>query len=526
MALFALILCTAIALRVPQLDLRPVHGDEANQAVKTGILFETGEYVYDPHEHHGPTLYYFTLPVLWLSGADSFADTTITQYRMVTVIFGLITLLLLWPLRHALGPGAMLWATLFMTVSHAMAYYSRYYVQEMLLVCFTQAVLVAGWCLWQRPTVKKALALGVCLGLVHATKETSALIAMSLLAAFVMTLLYGRIRDGKAVSGQLHMLRDFGAVEYAVVTCAVALLVSVTLFSSFFSNLRGPLDSLLTYAHYLPRAEGEGSAAIHNQPLHYYLMLLIHTQRQVGPRWTEALVLILAIPGLLTALWPRSEPAGSATHNTDRHAVMFKRFVAFYTVTALLLYAAIPYKTPWNLLVFYHGIILLAGIGAATVVRLGRWRIVQAAVCVALLAGAAHMGRQNYQGNFIYHADARNPYVYAHPSTALHRLTNRIEDIAAVAPEAYNLHINIIRPDGDYWPLPWYLRNYERVGYWHRIPEQADADIILAAPQLYDMLQDHLREDYFFEFYALRPGVLLHAYIRQDLWDAFMETRQ
>jgi len=24
----------------------------------------------------------------------------------------------------------------------------------------------------------------------------------------------------------------------------------------------------------------------------------------------------------------------------------------------------------------------------------------------------------------------------------------------------------------------------------------------------------------------LRPGVLLHAYIRQDLWDAFLKTRE
>ena len=39
-----------------------MHHDEANQAVKFGALLERGEYRYDAHDHHGPTLYYLTLP--------------------------------------------------------------------------------------------------------------------------------------------------------------------------------------------------------------------------------------------------------------------------------------------------------------------------------------------------------------------------------------------------------------------------------------------------------------------------------
>ena len=68
-----LIAAAALALRLPQLAVRPMHGDEANQAVRTGLLWETGVYRYDPAEHHGPSLYYLTLPALWLSGAKDFA---------------------------------------------------------------------------------------------------------------------------------------------------------------------------------------------------------------------------------------------------------------------------------------------------------------------------------------------------------------------------------------------------------------------------------------------------------------------
>ena len=51
-----------LAFRLAWLDLRPMHHDEANQAVRFGQLLETGEYRYDRNDHHGPTLYYLTLP--------------------------------------------------------------------------------------------------------------------------------------------------------------------------------------------------------------------------------------------------------------------------------------------------------------------------------------------------------------------------------------------------------------------------------------------------------------------------------
>ena len=54
--------------------VRPMHHDEANQAVRFGRLLETGEYRYDRRDHHGPTLYYLTLPVAWLRGPHPDAD--------------------------------------------------------------------------------------------------------------------------------------------------------------------------------------------------------------------------------------------------------------------------------------------------------------------------------------------------------------------------------------------------------------------------------------------------------------------
>src|SRR3954447_4077526 len=127
----------ALALRSPELALRPMHNDEAVNAEKIKVLWDQGQYRYDPNEHHGPTLYYFTLPFVWLSGARDYVHLTEGTLRAVSVFFGLILILSTWLLADALGSAAALSAGLLCALSPAMVFYSRYFIHEMLLVCFT-----------------------------------------------------------------------------------------------------------------------------------------------------------------------------------------------------------------------------------------------------------------------------------------------------------------------------------------------------------------------------------------------------
>jgi uncharacterized protein (TIGR03663 family) len=122
-----------------------MHHDEANQAVRTGILLESGIYQYDPHEHHGPTLYYSTLPVVRLAAGRDFSRTHEWMFRIVPAVFGAGLILLLLGLRDGIGRTAALVAGLLTAVSPALVFFSRYYVQESQLVFFTFALIVAGW---------------------------------------------------------------------------------------------------------------------------------------------------------------------------------------------------------------------------------------------------------------------------------------------------------------------------------------------------------------------------------------------
>jgi uncharacterized protein (TIGR03663 family) len=520
---FLLILVLAAAFRLPQLERRPLHGDEANQMVKTGALYDRGYYEYDPFEHHGPTLYYLELPFLWLSGAGDFKDSTITPYRLLIVAGGIALIALMWLLKDLLGTAGVLWAALLTALSHGMVFYSRYYVQEMLFICFIQAAFSFGWLYFKKPGYGRALLFGIALGLVHATKETCILMVFSALLGMVITVGLYKRRVSRPFSelGREFFTRTRNLQGLVVVLSA--LVVSIVFFSSFFSHARGPLDSLLTYTHYLNRAEGSGSSGIHDWPWHYYLKLLLYTHHRAGPRWTEGFTLLLALVAAVSIL---VRPLFSKKEEKKDPKEWFQPFLLVYALTLFILFSAIPYKTPWNVLPAYHGLLLLAGLGAAKLTTARFGRILQVLVSLVLFGGAAHMGWQSYQGNYIYDSDARNPYVYAHPSRAIYKMIDRIHDIAAVSPDGTDMHINLVQPEGDYWPLPWYLKRFSKVGWWTQIPASLDASIVLAPAALHDVINEHLKEAYFVEFQALRPGVLFHLWIRQDLWDAFIETRR
>ena len=55
------LMVVALAFRLPMLNNRPMHTDEAVNAIKFGTLLEQNRYEYDPGDYHGPTLNYLTL---------------------------------------------------------------------------------------------------------------------------------------------------------------------------------------------------------------------------------------------------------------------------------------------------------------------------------------------------------------------------------------------------------------------------------------------------------------------------------
>ncbi|MFC1557605.1 phospholipid carrier-dependent glycosyltransferase, partial [candidate division KSB1 bacterium] len=169
---FIVVLIIACTLRIPELDRRPMHTDEAVQAVKFGMLLKDNFYQYDRTEYHGPTLYYLTLIPARLESAADLTEIDESTLRIVPAFSGIMLIVLLLLLVNDLGWPVVTAAGLLTALSPAMAFYSRYYIQETLLVFFTFAAIVCGYRYVKRKHIVWAALTGICFGLSHATKET------------------------------------------------------------------------------------------------------------------------------------------------------------------------------------------------------------------------------------------------------------------------------------------------------------------------------------------------------------------
>ena len=70
----------------------------------------------------------------------------------------------------------------------------------------------------------------------------------------------------------------------------------------------------------------------------------------------------------------------------------------------------------------------------------------------------------------------------------------------------------------DYWPLPWYLRDFPNAGYWGKVvPPTQEALVIGEDTQEYELKQ--MLDDKYERTgtYELRPGAVLVVYVRRDL---------
>jgi uncharacterized protein (TIGR03663 family) len=474
----ALVTLAAFWLRVDDLARRPMHADEANQAVKTGELLETGHYAFDPRDHHGPTLYYAAAALARLRGEHTLAELTETTLRLVPALAGTLAVLLLYafaagtqnPQLKTPAPNLIpLGAAAFLAVSPPAVYYSRDFIQETLLLAFTLGAFVCAQRWWQRPHAGWALATGACIGLAWATKASAPLFLVAGGAALVVARPSGAAKP---------FLRS------SLVALAAALCIAALFYSSFFTHLAGLRDALAAYGFGSHRLAGGDTG--HEKPWWYYLRLF-GWQREGGLVFQQLAFSALALAGILFAWTKSPRPPAPA----------LLRWATVYTLIVALVLSAIPYKTPWHAIHLVPGLALLAA-GALAMSR--RWPLVAAVFVVVLV----FQFRQTRLTSFLRPADARNPYAYVHSSPDVLKLRPLAGAALARTPGG------VIRVIGEeYWPIPWYLRGLPRVGYWPAPPADCDGALVIATATQAEAVRAQLHGEYHESILGLRPGVLL-----------------
>ncbi len=496
-----LIFCAAGALRLARLGERPLHGDEAIHALKFLELREHNDYRYDPYEYHGPTLNYFTL--VWGGGSGEVDDASL---RVTPAVFGLMLLAGVWLLRDGLTGRAAVLGVLLMALSPALSYYSRYYIQETLLVCFTYLAIGFVWQYGRRFEGVYLLLAGCAAGLAFATKETS--VISFFCAGLALFAVKGRRGFRRVKGGHL-----FGAGVVFVLTAGL-------FFSSFGANPGGIIDSVLTFTTYFGRA---GESSVHGHPWYYYLWYYLWFQAKGGVVHSE---LVIAGPGLAGVFWAL---LGGRPRGTD--AKLF-RFLAVFSSLLIIFYSVLPYKTPWSFITVIPAWAILAGIGLDALVSSARAGY-RRTLMVLIGAGVIWLGYQAYDVNYISHSEVSNPWVYAHPTRDVFLMAERVR---AAAEAADGETVWFYCAGHDYWPIPWYLRDLGNVGYTddiENVPAGGVAVITFAKSKnevigrLYDLPagEKSLYVPLFESEVYLRPGLEMIGLVRKDIRDR-MEAGQ
>lgn len=532
----------ACVLRLPSREVKPMHTDEATQAIKLHEMQE-GRYHYDPKDHHGPTLLYSTVPLLWITGTD-WEETTESRLRLVPALYGLGLILLLVLAGDGMGKSALAWSALFIAVSPLMVFYSRYYIMEVLLVVFTFGCIACGWRFFITRRASWLVWAGVCAGLMHATKETCVLHFAAMGVALLVVYIAEFFSAGAGM-GVVNRNRKIPVKKWHwLLFFACAAGTSILLFSQFFTEWRGVWDSIATYLNMAGRAGGQG----HAKPFGYYFGLLWggsisdHEVSQ-GLSWqqwkwmlciepdarravfTEAGLMLLAVIGCVSAF--TSTPA----RNQSNHLV---RFIAVYAVITFLIYSCISYKTPWCIMGAWHALLLMAGLGAEKLIR-AFWNVwAQRIVITALALMCVHLALQSWRATRDFAADPRNPYNYSMTSPDALEWVGKIERIAELHPVGHRMRIDQSDPNGG-WPLPWFLSRHFPNYHWQggtMDPENAAvlllskaADDMMHEPQASEEQAAAFAEKFVGNQVTLLSSdsqVSLKVYVRKDLWDEYV----
>jgi uncharacterized protein (TIGR03663 family) len=514
-----LVIAAAAFVRLYALGLKPMHHDEGVNGFFLTTLYRDGVYHYDPNNYHGPTLYYFALAVTklkaFLLGEPGLGTIAV---RLVPALFGVATVWLVLALRRNIGAVGALTAAALVALSPGDVYVSRYFIHETQFVFFTLGVVVASLRYRETTDPVYLLLAAVSAALLTATKETALISLVVLVLAWAVSAFYLRLagrsvvqvpwekqpRQGKSQrrKGQrAGALERFGGWKSVAPMAALALFIflfiNVLFYSSFFTSWKGvggAVESLHVWA--------KTGAKEHGHPWHTYLWWLLLEQ---------APLLLLGAAGSVVALIRR-----------HRFAV----FTGAWAFGILAAYSLIPYKTPWLMISFT---VPLAVVGGYAVNELyhsgGEWATRLAAAALALAALAAS-GVQMVRLNFYHYDDDRYPYVYAHTYREFLPLVNKIDELAQRAGKGKETEIAVLA--NEYWPLPWYLRDYAHAGFYGYVEREGGDLVSVNGPivvtsegqeiEMPDQLRAVLGDRYVrVNSYPLRPGVTLVLYARPEL---------
>lgn len=429
-----------------------------------------------------------------MRGETGWRDMSKGTLRLVPALAGslLILMPLLW--RRRCGDLTALLAALLLATSPLLVYYSRMFIHESLLVLFGMAVLtcVAFFPKWGLP--------GLMLGLMFAAKESFVISGLAWAgAAGFLVFESRRTIDWSDMKGL--MMRWW---RPCLLSMLVALLTALIFYTHGFSHMAGAVDAVKTFFVY-------ETVSGHDKALFYYLQLLFVPQKAGGLWWYGTPVALLAL-----IAYGRSFAAGF-----DLRQKVVIRFLAYAALGHFMIYSTFGYKTPWLACLPWAHVCSLAGFAVSeTAWRSRGLRVALWALVVITGLTQFHQARMA-SGRF--DSDARNPMAYVPTQEDAEQLARWLEALSHVVPGQEIDEVAVV--GSGYWPLPWYLKSFERVDRWPESPSGIEAyPLVLAMPEAVASVRAATRETHEEKPRGLRANVPVMLFVRKDVYQAWMNA--
>jgi predicted membrane-bound mannosyltransferase len=307
------------------------------------------------------------------------------------------------------------------------------YIHEILLALFGLLVVVT---LCRKRTLWVA---GAMLGLMFATKESFAISVIAWGMAGITVA--WQFRESLRARAWREYLDEWWRPVAAMLVCAAV--VSIVFYTDGLSRPLGIWDAVRTFFIY--KTEGG-----HDKPFGYYLSMML-VPRKDAVWWGETTVAALALLAFVRSF--------SKSMSRDKAAVI--RFLAYSAVAHFVIYSLIAYKTPWLMCLPWAHVCLLAGFSLVSITSWKTWPT--AATMIFIVITLVLQFRQTRWATGRFEIDQRNAYAYVPTSRDIGSMERWLNQLAAGDPK----RIEPIAVVGSYyWPLPWYLRDFDAVGYW------------------------------------------------------------
>ena len=514
-----LIILFALLIRLLYLGERVFHHDESIHASFTLRLLETGQYSYDP-AYHGPFLFHSTAVIFHFLGIN---DTTA---RLIPFFFGVAAIPLLFLLKRELGKRGVLWSAFLLSFSPSMIYFSRFFRNDMVIVFCTLATVVGAIRYRENlhsPKRYPYLILAASsLAIAVSSKENAYLVILMFGAYAGICFLYRFYSDWK--KEKLSLKKALRLKSSAISPFLPEILLSGVLFifivMLFYTSLFRYQESLFTivekaFSHWMQMHKIQRIGG----PSYYYIPILLVY---------ESPIILFGTLGLIRFLKRKNENAP------------FFLFLSYWAIASLMLYSYLQEKVPWLVvhIVLPFGILAGAYLGeffprarensqhesllraedmssetdkkpTLEIKRSRTYTLLTGILALTLIISLV----QCISVNFYRSMEPDELMTYAQASPDTRELMEKIEGFDH-GPETLRMYV--VDADNLYWPLPWYLRDYEKTAYYTEPPVNEEYDAIIV-PAKYRMYREIPKEEYASYNFTLRPGREFTLYYNKKL---------